>query len=97
MLRDHVGAPARDKVVGAVRREWVVPDLRSDPLLDSTVDSAAPEVLLLANVLWLLDEAFVSLGFDEAAELVAPAVKDVGANGFRSALRKAATPAFVLS
>lgn len=44
-----------------------------------------------------VDDVFDSVFFVEDAEVAAPEEAAVGVNGLRSALRKAATPALVLS
>ena len=71
--------------------------MRSVALAASAEDSVGAEVLLLDDAHCLLDDAFVSVTLDAEVEVDAEEVVVVGAKGLRSALRKAATPAFVLS
>lgn len=95
VLRDQVGPPARAKGDGAARRDWDAPCLSSAALAPSVEDST--EAFPVADVLWLFDEAFVPDAFAVDVDVAAPVAGVVGEKGLRSAFRKAATPAFVLS
>lgn len=97
VLRGHAEALGRVKSEGVAIRGWEGPDGGSTGFAASEADSMEAVDVVVVAVRWVLVDALRSVGLEEDAEVEATSGVAVAEKGRRSALRKAATPAFVLS